>query len=69
MQTVQLAPSEWIEQCAQRLHERWHTVAPEELVDAALDIWLDDRLRHMPPAEAATEWLSPLVSPACDSRA
>lgn len=67
MQTVELTPSQWIEQCAQRLHERWHRVAPQELEDAALDIWLDDRLRHMPPAEAAAEWLSPLICSALDS--
>lgn len=30
MQTVQQAPDQWIEQCVQRLDERWYTVVPLE---------------------------------------
>lgn len=55
------SPTQWIQQCAQKLHERWHTVSTEQLEDVALDIFMDDRLRHMAPAEAAAAWLSPVV--------
>lgn len=64
-----LTPTEWIHQCAARLHERWHTVAQAQLEDVALDIYLDDQLRHLPPAEAAAAWLSPIANPARDSHA
>lgn len=69
MHTPQLTPNQWIHQCAARLQERWHTVAQEQLEEVATDIWTDDRLRHLPPAEAAAVWLSPLGSPASDSHA
>lgn len=67
--TTQITPSEWIDQCAARLHERWKTVDQAQLEDVALDIYLDDRLRHMPPADAAVAWLSPLSGPPRDSHA
>lgn len=62
-----LTPSQWIQQCAQKLQERWQTVDPEQLEEVAVDIWTDDTLRHLTPAEAAEAWLSPLSSPAHDS--
>lgn len=64
----QLTPTQWIQLCAERLHERWHTVAQEQLEEVATEIWTDDRLRHMPPAEAAAAWLQPLAGLASDSR-
>jgi len=54
-------PSElWIAACAHRLQQQWHTVDPLDLEDVAHDLWRDDRLRAMPPDEAAVDWLKPI---------
>lgn len=58
-----LTPSKWIAACAQRLHERWHTVDAGQLDEVAVGIWQDDHLRTMEPAKAAALWLLP-VAPA-----
>ncbi|MFC6283753.1 MULTISPECIES: DNA-binding domain-containing protein [Polaromonas] len=49
----ELRPSDWIAQCAERLHDRWHTVKTAELEEVAVDIWKNDYLRSMDPADAA----------------
>lgn len=54
-------PSKWIAACAQRLHERWHTVDAGQLEEVAVGIWQDARLRTMEPAEAAALWLLPVA--------
>lgn len=56
-----LTPSKWIAACAQRLHERWHTVDEGQLEEVAVGIWQDARLRSMEPAEAAALWLLPVA--------
>jgi hypothetical protein len=55
-----LLPTQWIAQCADRLHQRWRTVEPAELEALAVDLWKDAQLRAMPPEEAAAVWLSPV---------
>lgn len=55
-----LTPSQWIARCAQRLGERWRTVPLWELEAAAVEVWRDQRLRELPPDEAASRWLSPV---------
>lgn len=62
-----LLPSQWITKCAERLHDRWHTVEPAQLEEVAVDIWKNDYLRSMGPAEAAAFWLTP-VAVESDSR-
>ncbi len=57
-----LTPSKWIAACAQRLHERWHTVDEGQLEEVAVGIWQDVRLRSMEPAEAAALWLLPVAT-------
>ena len=57
-----LRPSEWIVQCADRLRERWQTVDAAQLEEVAVEIWRNDQLRSMSPADAAVYWLAP-VSP------
>lgn len=57
-----LRPTEWIIKCAERLHDRWHTVEPAQLEEVAVDIWKNDHLRSMGPEAAAAFWLTP-VSP------
>jgi hypothetical protein len=59
---IALTPTQWISQCAETLHQRWHTVDAAQLEEVAVDIWKDPKLRDMPPAEAALLWLSPIVS-------
>lgn len=34
---------------------------PLELEDVAAELWRDRRLRALPPAEAATDWLRPIA--------
>lgn len=62
-----LRPTQWIEQCALVLRERWQTVAPEQLEEVAVGIWNDERLRAMPPTEAATTWLAPVAAATASS--
>jgi hypothetical protein len=56
-----LTASKWISACAQRLHERWHTVDEGQLEEVAVGLWQDARLRSMEPAEAAALWLLPVA--------
>lgn len=56
-------PSElWIAACAHRLQQRWRTVDPSELELVAAELWHDERLRAMPPADAVSDWLRPIRS-------
>jgi hypothetical protein len=55
-----LLPTQWIAQCADRLHQRWRTVEPAQLEELAVDLWKDVQLRAMPPEKAAAVWLSPV---------
>lgn len=57
----QLTPTQWIAKCAERLHERWHTVETAQLEEVAVGIWQDANLRSMEPSEAAATWLKPVV--------
>lgn len=57
----QLTPTQWIAKCAERLHERWHTVEPAQLEEVAVGIWQDAQLRSMTPSEAAALWLEPVA--------
>lgn len=50
----------WIAACAHRLQQQWHTVDPLDLEEVAHDLWRDERLRAMPPDEAAVDWLRPI---------
>lgn len=50
----------WIAACAHELQRRWRTVEPEQLEEVAGDLWRDERLGVMAPAEAAGEWLRPM---------
>lgn len=50
----------WIAACAHQLQRQWRTVDPEQLEEVAADLWKDARLRVMPPAQAAEEWLQPM---------
>ncbi|MET3498139.1 hypothetical protein [Variovorax boronicumulans] len=50
----------WIAACAHRLQQQWHTIDPLELEDVARDLWRDERLRAMPPDEAAVDWPQPV---------
>lgn len=57
----QLSPTQWITQCAERLHQRWQTVEAAQLEEVAMELWRDSRLRALPPADAAALWLNPVV--------
>jgi hypothetical protein len=52
----------WIAVCAHRLQRQWRTIDPDQLDELAADLWRDERLRSLPPDEAATQWLEPLAS-------
>ena len=53
----------WIAVCAHRLQQRWRTVDPKELEEAAAELWRDERFREMEPAAAAARWLGPVTLP------
>jgi len=55
-----VASSTWIAAAAHALQRRWRTVAPEQLEELAADLWQDERLRSLPPVDAAHEWLRPI---------
>lgn len=57
----QMPANVWTAACAHRLQQRWRTVDPVVLEEVADDIWHDQRLREMPPADAAVEWLKPIA--------
>ncbi len=57
----QLSPTQWVTQCAERLHEHWQTVESAQLEEVAMELWRDSHLRALPPAEAATLWLIPVA--------
>ncbi|SEB26366.1 hypothetical protein [Variovorax sp. YR216] len=52
---------DWIAICAHELQRRWRTVDPEQLDDLAGDLWQNEQLRELPPAQAAIAWLSPIA--------
>lgn len=56
----EMTPSQWIARCGEKLHERWLTVETAQLEEVAIEIWQDEKLRSMPPVEAATVWLRPV---------
>jgi hypothetical protein len=58
MQT--LLPTQWIAQCAVRLHERWKTIDQAVLEEVAMDLWKRTDYRVMTPDEAAEVWLNPI---------
>ena len=61
MEAMESVPATlWIAACAHRLQQQWHTIDPLELEDVARDLWRDERLRSMPPDEAAVDWLKPI---------
>ena len=52
-----LADVQWVAHCAHRLREQWPHADPTSLEEAATDLWKDESLRAMPPAQAAVAWL------------
>ena len=58
--SLTLPQNVWIAACAHELAKRWRTIDPEQLEDVAEGLSHDDRLRAMPPADAAVEWLRPI---------
>lgn len=55
----ELTTIRWIAKRAARLGEHWHAVSRPELQAAAVEVRRDQRLHELPPAEAASRWLSP----------
>jgi len=51
---------EWVAQCTRRLREHWPHADVVSLEEAAVELWNDDELRALAPADAAANWLEPL---------
>jgi hypothetical protein len=47
----------WVAQCARRLRQHWRTIDVASLEEVAGDLYRDERMRRLPPADAATAWL------------
>jgi hypothetical protein len=52
---------EWLAACAHGLQRHWRTVEPDFLQEVARDLWRNEKLRTMPPLEAAQKWLEPVT--------
>ena len=52
-----LADVQWLAHCAERLREQWPRADPTSLAEAAGELWADEALRRLTPAEAARGWL------------
>lgn len=61
MEQPSFLPTTWLHRVSTRLQAQWPTVDPQQLDDVALDLWRDERLRAMPPEEAAVAWLRPVL--------
>jgi len=61
MDTPGFSPNSWSSVVSATLQSQWPTVDPQRLDDLALDLWRDETLRALPPAEAAVVWLRPVM--------
>ena len=52
-----LADVRWVAQCARRLREQWAHADPTSIDETAAELWQDEALRVLAPAEAAATWL------------
>jgi hypothetical protein len=52
-----LADVQWLARCAWRLREHWPHADPTSLEEAAAELWHDESLRTLAPADAAITWL------------
>ncbi|MCM5680050.1 hypothetical protein M8A51_10945 [Schlegelella sp. S2-27] len=50
-------PVDWISRCAERLHERWKTIAIGDLDEVACELFNDPLWRALEPEEAAVRWM------------
>lgn len=48
---------EWVAQCARRLRQQWRTIDLASLEEVAHDLYDDERMRVLSPADAAAAWL------------
>jgi len=54
-----LTEAQWIAIAAHRLQHRWRSINPGQLDDLAADLWRDEQLRALEPANAVDKngWL------------
>jgi hypothetical protein len=48
---------EWVAQCARRLRQHWRTIDLASLEEVARELYRDERMRFMSPADAAVAGL------------
>lgn len=56
----QLTRPDWIAIAAHRLQYRWRSINPGQLEEVAAEIWNDEHLSALDPAEAVDAWLEPI---------
>ena len=61
--TQPLSQPEWGALAAHRLHSRWRSINPRQLDELDLDLWKDEHLRGLEPAQAVDTWLTPILTP------
>ena len=59
----QLTRPDWIAIAAHRLQYRWRSINPGQLEEVAAEIWNDEQLSVLDPAEAIDAWLAPIYTP------
>ena len=58
----QLTRPDWIAIAAHRLQYRWRSINPGQLEEVAAEIWNDEHLAVLDPAEAVDAWLAPIYT-------
>ena len=58
-----LSRPEWVAIAAHRLHYRWRSINPGQLDEVAAELWDDEHLRGLEPAQAVDIWLTPILVP------
>lgn len=59
-----LTQPEWVAIAAHRLQYRWRSINPGQLEDVATELWKDEHLSGLDPAQAVDTWLTPILPPA-----
>ena len=59
---TRLSQPEWVAIAAHRLHYRWRSINPGQLDEVASELWEDEHLRGLEPAQAVDTWLTPIVT-------
>ena len=58
-----LTQPEWVAIAAHRLQYRWCSINPGQPEGVATELWKDEHLSGLDPAQAVDTWLTPILPP------